>query len=278
MALSLCFRNLNAGASERLENSHRELILFYAVIYGIAYLGDAYLLYYAGAQSEGIALRILSALPFLVLSFAVVYALNRKKGSRLILSSIGFRRSGILSSFLWANAFLLPLMLFLTAMMLVSGPEGLLANSGVPLPAPPIPLWYPLFASTAWIVGGLVAFPVLQAFPYESLTDLPKRYTIPLIAALWAGLYNASLLTGAFYPDDIIFFGILFTVAYDKSRNSIGLVAAYVLAEAPLWYVVAQTWGVAVFESAVLTRTLLSVAFVGILVAWRYRSRARPRE
>jgi hypothetical protein len=262
--------------SERIRDNHRSLVVFYVLIYGIAYIVDSYYFYYVGASSAGIAMRILSALPFTILAFVVVYGLNRKRDMRSILASVGFRREGILNGFLWANAFLLPIMIFLLGMLLVSGSQSLLANSAVPLPTPPIPSWYPLFASAAWIIGGLAAFPVLQAYPYESLTDIPRKYAIPLIAILWAGLYNASLLTGAFKPDDIIFFGFLFTVAYHKSRNSIGLVAAYVLAEAPLWYVVAETWGVPTYESAILARTFLSMISVATLVFWHYRSRSRP--
>lgn len=255
--------------------NHRNLIVFYVLIYAVLYLVDGYSSQIQQAllsSSANIPFRILLATIGLVLALPVVYGLNRKSQVGTVLPSIGIRRRGILGSFLWANAFLLPLMIFLLVMVLAYGPESLLANSGVPLPAAPIPLWYPLFASTAWIIGGTVAFPVLQAYPYESLLDVPKKYAIPLIAVLWAGLYNASLLTGEFKPDDIIFFGFLFTVAYHKSRNSIGLVAAYVLAEAPLWYVVAATWGVAVYEGAIVARTFLGVISAGALLYWHYQS------
>jgi hypothetical protein len=255
--------------------NHRNLLLFYVLIYGTFYIADEYYLHYVGPTSAGVAPRVLSALSSLVIASAVVYLLNRRKEAQGVLRTLGLKKEGILSSFVWANAFLLPILIFLSGMLLVSGPESLLANSSVPLPTP-TPPWYPLFASTAWITSGVVAFPILQAYPYESLIDFPKRYVIPLIVVLWAGLYNASLLTGEFKPDDIIFFGFLFTVAYHKSRNSIGLVAAYVLAEAPLWYVVAETWGVPIFSWAIPVRTLIAAVCVGVLIFQHHGSRFHP--
>ncbi len=179
----------------------------------------------------------------LLVASAIVSLLNWNAGIRSVLRSLGLRRDGILSGFLWANAFLLPLTIFLLGMVLATGPESLLANAPVPLPTAPIPLWYPLFASTAWVFGGSTAFPFLQAYPYEKMIDRPKKCVIPLVALLWVGIYNAPLVTGVVISDDIVFFGILFTVAYHKSRNSIGLVATYVLAELPVWSLVAGTWG-----------------------------------
>jgi hypothetical protein len=259
--------------SATMKSNHRNVAVFYALIYAITYLLFSYGPYRVVSGSGTVPDRILSAsVDLLFLTLPVIYTLRRGSQSGHMLSSIGFRRKGILTSFIWANAFLLPIMLILLGMLLVAGPASLLAISQVPLPPSPVPVWYPLFAPVAWLIGGIAFFPILQAFPYENLMDLPKKYTIPLIAALSSGIYNFAFLTGDFRWDDILFFGLLFTIAYHKSRNSIGIVAAYVLAESGVWYVVALTWGTTVFTGAILARTILSMISVGVLIFWRYRS------
>ncbi len=240
-------------------------------IYASAYAVNAYFFY--EAHFTGIVPRILGALLGLAIIATIFYALNRKARARSLLRLLGFRKEGMLRSFLWANAFLLPLMVILIRIVLVSGPESLLANAPVTFPSSPIPPWYPFFASTAWILGGLTAFPFLQAYPYEEMAGLPKRFVVPLVAILWVGLYNAPLVTGAVIWDDIVFFGFLFTTAYHKSRNSIGLVAAYVLAELPVWVLFAGTWGVAVFTDGLIVRTLIGILSVGVLAFWHLRER-----
>ena len=242
-------------------------MLIYASVNAI----NAYFFY--EAHFTGIVPRVLGALLGLTIIAAIFYVLNRKEGARSLLRLLGFRKEGILRSFLWANAFLLPLLVTLLGIVSISGPESFLANAGVTLPAAPIPQWYPFFASTAWIFGGLTVFPFLQAYPYEKMAGLPKRYVVPLIAILWVGLYNAPLVTGAVIWDDIVFFGFLFTTAYHKSRNSIGLVAAYVLAELPVWAIFAGTWGVAVFTDGLMVRTLIGILSVGVLASWYLRER-----
>ena len=158
-------------------------------------------------------------------------------------------------------------MIILLGMLVVSGPNSLLIISEIPLPGQ-VPGWYPLFAYMAWLLGGFAFFPLLQAFPYESLKDVPKRYVLPLVAVVSASIYNDAFLTGVLRWDDIIFFGFLFTVAYHEARNSIGLALAYALAESGVWYVVAMTWGTTVFEAAILARMALSSISVAVLVFW----------
>ena len=236
------------------------------LVYTSLYTANAY--YFYQTNFTGIVPRILGALVGLAIVATIFYALNRKAGGRPLLRLLGLRKKGILRSFLWANAVLLPLMVILLGSVLVSGPESLLVNAQVPFPVPPIPPWYPIFGSTAWVLGGLTAFPFLQAYPYEEMNGLPKRYVVPLIVVLWVGLYNAPLITGAVIWDDIVLFGFLFAVAYHKSRNSIGLVAAYVLAELPVWSLIAGTWGIGVFTAGIIARTVLSVASVIALLIW----------
>jgi hypothetical protein len=106
------------------------VVTFYVLIYVAFYIGDSFFLYYVGAASPGIAPRILSATVGLILASAIVYALNHRSGISSILRSLGFRREGILRSSLWANAFLLPIMIFLMSMLFVSGPQSIPALNG----------------------------------------------------------------------------------------------------------------------------------------------------
>src|SRR5579884_3284526 len=234
---------MEPGTSETIKNAHRNLVVFYSLIYAIDYLLFSYEPYRVLSSSGTIPDRLLSASIFLLLIFSVVFLLNRDSHLGPVLASIGFRRKGILRSFVWANAFLLPIMVNLLGMLLVAGPGSILAISQVPLPGPAVPFWYPLFALFTVLVAGIAFFPILQAFPYESLVDFPKKYTITLI-----------------------------TIAYHETRNSIGLVVAYALAESWVWYVVAATWGTTVFVGAILARTALSAISVGVLIFWHYKS------
>lgn len=106
--------------------------------------------------------------------------------------------------------------------------------------------------------------------------DVPKKFAIPLIAALAAGLYNDAFLTGTLRWDDILFLCLLFTVAYHESKNSIGIIAAYVLAESPVWYVVASAWGTTPFVVAIFVRTAISVVSASALIFLHYGRVKRP--
>jgi hypothetical protein len=210
--------------------------------------------------------------------FLLVYALS-KSGRYWSPYLVGFRQTGILSAFVWANALLLPDTLTLFFRLYAYGQASILELFYTPTPSSP-PLWYPLYAFSFWIAGGILVFPLLEAFPYESLKDVHKRYAIPLIVVLWAGIYNAPLLTGVINlrPDDIFFFDFLFFIAYIKSRNSIGLVLAYVLAESPVWYIVAVSWSVTILSISIVVRGLFSIACVGILVFQHWRSRQNDQK
>jgi len=253
----------------------RYLIAFYVVVYSVWYLLFSYGPSRALETSGAIPDRILSGSIALLSILPVVLVLSWRLHRGRVLASIGFRRGGVLSGFMWANAFLLPIMLSLLGMLLVEGPGSLLAISYVPLPSP-VPLWYPIFAPLAWLIGGVAFFAFLQAFPYESMGDVPKKFAIPLIAALAAGIYNDAFLTGTLRWDDILFFCLLFTVAYHESRNSIGIIAAYVLAESGVWYVVASVWGTTPFVVAIFVRTAISIASASTLIFLHYVRVKRP--
>lgn len=245
----------------------RSLTAFYVLVYLIIFLLFSYPPYKDLSSAGTLSGRSLSSSIVLLVLLAVVLAVSRFAHQGPLPRITGFRREGILRSFVWANAFLFPIMIILLGMLVVSGPNSLLSISEIPLPSQ-VPGWYPLFAYMPLLLGGFAFFPLLQAFPYESLKDVPKRYVIPLVAVISASIYNDAFLTGVLRWDDIIFFGFLFTVAYHESRNSIGLALAYALAESGVWYVVALTWGVTVFEAALLARVALSATSVAVLVFW----------
>jgi len=258
------------GAKER----YRNLAIFYVATYSAFYLFD----YIENALSLSFGLKIAGGFALDAILFLLVYALS-ESGGYWSPCLVGFRRTGTLSAFVWANAFFLPDTLTLLFRLYAYGQASILALFYFPTPSSP-PLWYPLYAVSFWIAGGIAVFPLLEAFPYESLKDVRKRYAIPLVVVLWAGIYNAPLVVGVINlrPDDIFFFDFLFLVAYVKSRNSIGLVLAYVLAESPVWYIIAVSWGVRILSIGIVVRALLSVACVGILVFQYWRSHGNDQK
>jgi hypothetical protein len=111
-----------------------------------------------------------------------------------------------------------------------------------------------------WILVDVIDFIFWEAFTYELMKGFPK-IAIPLIVILWAGLYNAPLLTGKLDLFDLTFFGFLFTLVYHKTRNSAGILVAYLLNENPLWWVISAVFGSnieIVFTSSLILRTLIS--------------------
>ena len=103
-----------------------------------------------------------------------------------------------------------------------------------------------LTAIVFWLLNGIISIALLQAFSYEILGNITtKKKAIIIITILWAGIYNGiafSIITGtplgvsmAGEIIDIIYLGIIFMYLYTKTRNSIGLILAYVFAyEAPV--------------------------------------------
>lgn len=268
-------REMEGGLKKR----YRNLAIFYVATYSAFYLFD----YIRNAFSLSFALNsfpliIAGSFALDAILFLLVYALS-KSGRYWSPRLVGFRRAGILGAFVWANAFLLPITLTLLFRLYAYGQASILKLLYTSIPSSP-PLWYPLYAIGFWIAGGIAVFPLLEAFPYESLKDVRKRYAIPLIVVLWAGIFNAPLLAGVINlrPSDIFFFDFLFLIAYIKSRNSIGLVLAYVLSEDPVWYIIAVSWGVRVLSMGIVIRALLSIACVGILVFQYWRSRENDQK
>ncbi len=111
-----------------------------------------------------------------------------------------------------------------------------------------------------------------RLFPNELMHDISPKFAILLIATLWSGLYNTPLLTGKFDPVDILLFGFLFTWGYHKTRNSVGIVGAYLLNENPLWWIIASSFdniGM-VFFILLVFRALICVTSL-VLVVRHYR-------
>ena len=101
------------------------------------------------------------------------------------------------------------------------------------------------------------------------MKDFPKKLVIPLIVTLWAGLYNTPLLTMWQDPSDVVFFGFLYTLTYHKTRNSIGILVAYLLNENPLWWVISSMFkpyeGIA-FQVFLVVRVLVCLTCLIILL------------
>jgi len=257
-----------------MKERYRNLAIFYIVAYLTTYPFG----YTQIVLSLSFAWEIAGTFALAAILFLLVYTLS-KSGGYWSPYLVGFRRTGVLSAFVWANAFILPDALTLLFRLYAYGQASILKLFYFPTPNSP-PLWYPLYAVSFWIVGGIIVFPLLEAFPYESLKDIPKRCAIPIIVVLWAGLYNLPLLAGItnIRPDDIFFFDFLFLIAYIKSRNSIGLVLAYVLNESPVWYIVAVSWGVTILSISIVFRALFSIACVGILIFHYWRTHGNDQK
>lgn len=114
----------------------RYLIAFYVAVYAVWYLLSSYGPSLALESSGAIPDRILSASISLLCILTVILVLSWRLHKGRVLALIGLRRAGVLSGFVSANAFLLPIMLRLLGMLLVEGPGSLLAISYVPFLRP----------------------------------------------------------------------------------------------------------------------------------------------
>jgi hypothetical protein len=191
------------------------------------------------------------------------------------LSFVGIKKSAMGKSFLWANAFVTPIpLLWLIGTQIVGiGVDTMLIAAKPHWISLPVSFWSFAFAILFWSLTAIISFCFWQAFPYELSRPLSGKYVVPLIAIFWASLYNAPLLTGKLDLFDIIFFGFLFTVVYYKSRNSVGILIAYLLNENPLWWVMAATIAPVfstdigtVFVIFLIIRVLIGSASIAILV------------
>jgi hypothetical protein len=250
-------------------------ILFYALYYVLNYT-------ITSAVGYNFELSVLLSPVFAATFLLIAYGLTRKSRVTWNWSIVGFRRKNLLKSFLWAMALISPITISMFVAVAAGYADLLIAfmSASYPSITPPVPAWYPLLAYVQWLDWGIFVFCLLEAFPYENLLEYPVKYRILVIWLLWSGLYGAPLLAplglGEVNFSDIIIFGFLFLVAYHESRNSIGLILAYVLGETPVWYISSLAWGweVAIIRAIVLG--LLSVVSIGVLAYQYLRPTKQP--
>ncbi|KXB01968.1 hypothetical protein AKJ43_02775 [candidate division MSBL1 archaeon SCGC-AAA261D19] len=187
---------------------------------------------------------------------------------------IGWVKENFSMSFLWVSAVCLPLTLSSLVRVHVAGVSTVIESyHGAPGASAPYSLWLPLFAIVLWALFGATSFSFLQAFPYESLREYPKKYVLPSIALLFILLYNAPLVTGEFNVCDILWLGIIFLLLYHKFRNSLSLILAYVtLFEFPVLWCFGAAWGEAAFFTVLYARVAWSGIAALTLVLFKLKS------
>ncbi len=218
------------------------IALFYLLAYLTAYIINPLLI--SNLEAPYIPLSpLLNHIFMLVEMSLIVYIVLKLNNKSYTVSTFGIRKRNLGNSFLWAAAFSAPIPLFWLIGIKVAGINVMLIAAKPSWANTPISLQLFTSAILLWILAGIIAFIFWEAFPYEFMKDFSKKLSIPLIAALWAGLYNTPLLTRKFDPFDVIFFGFLFTLVYHKTRNSIGILIAYLLNESSLWWIISAVFG-----------------------------------
>jgi len=126
-----------------------------------------------------------------------------------ILSLIG-TKGKVIDSFLWANAFSLPIPILWIVSIRLIGIDIVLSAAKPSWVEVPISLGTVVLAILFWILIGILSFAFYQAVPYEILLPLSRKLAVPIVATFWSGLYNSPLLTGKLDPVDVLFFGLAF--------------------------------------------------------------------
>jgi len=263
--MSMVIQGSNNLASRKI----RSIMLFYLLAYLIVY-GSAFVINSNSHVLLYLTTTIGTVLAGMFLAALLILKLNNKK---LTPSIFGIRREGIKESFLLAAALSTPIPLLWLIGMKILGIDTLLVAAKPSWANFPISLGILIFAVLFWVLVGIVAFALWQAFPYELMHGISPKFAIFLIAILWSGLYNTPLLTGKLDPADILFFGFLFTWVYHKTRNSVGIVIAYLLNENPLWWVIAAIFGANIrtaFVIFLIFRTLVCLVSAVLLVRRNY--------
>ncbi|NJE25108.1 hypothetical protein E3E22_00380 [Thermococcus sp. MV5] len=259
--------------SDNLKNIKIESILmFYLLVYLIVYGSTLVINYYL--KTSYILLDLTATIGItstgILLVAVLILKLNNKK---LTPSVFGINRDNLGNSFLLAAALSTPIPLFWLIGMQIVGIDTLLVAAKPSWANFPISLGILIFAVLFWGLVGTVAFAFWQAFPYELMHGISPKFAVLLVAILWSGLYNTPLLTGKLDPVDILFFGFLFTWVYHKTRNSVGIVIAYLLNENPLWWIIGAISGVNIktaFMIFLVFRVLVCLVSIVLLVRRNY--------
>jgi len=232
-----------------MEKTVKVVIIFYittyVLIYGLNFLVSSSLL----SIEPGPVFLVLVNSSIILFYFVLIFFLSKLFLYKPVQVVLGLRREGTFRSLLWSGAIGTPIVVLLLFGVFVIGPEEVLkfAKPGW-VNSQPYPVWLPLAALIFWSLSGIASFSLFQAFPYECLSEKPKKYVLPAIMVLWACLYNVPFLTGKWDPVDILFFGVIFTLIYHRTRNAVGLILNYVLVfEAPVLWTFWAAWGLIAF-------------------------------
>ena len=246
------------------------ITFFYSLAYLIAYIVNPFLSHLE--MPYILSILLLTHILILIGTFLIVYVVLKLNNENCTLSTFGIRKHNLSNSFLWATALSTPIPLLWLIGTQIADVDTMLIAAKPSWANPPISLQVLISAILLWILAGIVAFIFWEAFPYEFMKDFPKKFVIPLIAVSWAGLYNTPLLTGKFDPFDVIFFGFLFTLVYHKTRNSMGILMAYLLNENPLWWIIAAVFGPNI-KVAFMTFLILRMSICSVSAFWVIRTK-----
>ncbi|MBO8140234.1 MAG: hypothetical protein H0Z22_07170 [Thermosipho sp. (in: Bacteria)] len=183
------------------------ITLFYLLTYLITYIVNLFLVLHLEIPYILLSL-LLTHILLLVGIYLIIYVVLKQSNENCTISSFGIRKHNLVNSFLWAAAFSTPIPLLWLIGTQIVGVDTILIAAKPSWANPPILPQVLISSILLWILTGIVAFLFWEAFSYEFMKEFPKKIVIPLIASLWAGLYNnTTLLTGNFDPFDVIFFG-----------------------------------------------------------------------
>ena len=246
----------------------KAIVMFYVVAYVLNYVASFFLLKSnLGIHSNRIYALLVYTAALLVLMFALTW-FSSNFLQKSIESLIG-TEGKVIDSFLWANAFSLPIpVLWIVSIQLMSIDIVLSAAKPSWVEAP-ISSGTILLAILFWTLIGILSFAFYQAVPYEILSPLLGKLAVPIIAIFWSGLYNSPFITGKLDPVDVLFFGLLFSYAYHKSRNIIGVILAYLLNENPMWWMISAVFGNSIenaFKLFLVVRAIIALFCVVMLL------------
>jgi len=224
----------------------RKKIFILTFFYLTAYI-SLYAINYVLFRSLRITPNILN-LFCVVLTVLFVIGLTTVLSFKLIakecfsLSFLGLKKDHIMLSFILALTVSSPISILWLISVKVEGITKVLAIAKPEWIVLPISETAFTIALLFWILNGVIAFSLWEAFPLEILKSSSKLISVFFVVMMWAFLYNTPLLTSKFDIIDILIFGFAFTLVYSKTRNSLGIIFAYLLNENPLLWIIAASF------------------------------------
>lgn len=245
-------------------------VIFYILAIPITYLFFFLIFDIVDSTLLSLVLGLSVIVVFALSSRAVVTFVSKAKWN---LELLGFRKKGLVQSFLLASAVSIigPLSQLL---VIRTGGIGSLIRSLLSGPAPLVSILHSLPVSlSCFLIIGVLAFGFFQALPCSFLEGYRKRWVVPSVVTMWALLYGGAEIVGVGAPPnlgDVVFLGFFFLYVYLRTRNSVGPIIAYVLlAEEQAWVALALLNSDAYVISLYVKISWSLIAWC--LASWRWR-------